>query len=58
MIDGVKALEDLIKIDTGVPPGKNYKEAMELLQPLFAEVGCQTEIVRITKKRGCQLAVP
>ncbi len=38
----VEILEHLIAIDTSVPPGNNYREAMDYLDPLFREVGFQT----------------
>ncbi|MDI6890947.1 MAG: hypothetical protein QMC83_08445 [Thermodesulfovibrionales bacterium] len=38
------------RIDTTVPPGKNYREAMEYLTLLFSEVGLQTEIIEIPKR--------
>jgi succinyl-diaminopimelate desuccinylase len=46
-MDYVKILKDLISIDTTVPPGKNYSQAVNYLEPLFKEVGFRTEIVNI-----------
>jgi succinyl-diaminopimelate desuccinylase len=46
-IDYVKVLEDLIKIDTSVPPGNNYGEIARYLAGLFKGVGCKTEKVHI-----------
>ena len=46
-MDFVKVLSDLIAIDTSVPPGNNYRRAMEYLEPLFKTVGFDTEIVEI-----------
>jgi succinyl-diaminopimelate desuccinylase len=43
----VQVLKDLISIDTSVPPGKNYVEAIDYLEPLFQQVGCQTEKINI-----------
>jgi succinyl-diaminopimelate desuccinylase len=46
-MDYVKILEDLISIDTTVPPGKNYAEAINYLEPLFKEVNFKTKRVNI-----------
>ncbi len=46
-MDYVKALAGLVAIDTTVPPGKNYRAAMEYLIPYFKEIGCTTEVVDI-----------
>ena len=39
----VEVLEDLISIDTTVPPGLNYDKAIDYLQPLFKELGFDTK---------------
>lgn len=49
-MDYVKILEDLISIDTTVPPGRNYEKIMDYLMPLFQEVGCETEKICIPKE--------
>lgn len=46
-MDYMKILEDLISIDTTVPPGKNYAQAINYLEPLFKEVNFKTKIVKI-----------
>lgn len=46
-MDCVKVLSDLIAIDTSVPPGNNYRQAMEYLAPLFQKVGFKTQLVEI-----------
>ena len=46
-MDFVKVLSDFIKINTSVPPGDNYRVAMEYLVPLFREVGFETRLVDI-----------
>jgi succinyl-diaminopimelate desuccinylase len=38
----VEVLEDLISIDTTVPPGLNYDKAIDYLEPLFKETGFDT----------------
>lgn len=43
----LKALSDLISIDTSVPPGRNYARAVSFLEPIFKETGCVTEKVAI-----------
>ena len=51
-MDYVKALADLIAIDTSVPPGRNYDRAVEYLQPLFNRVGFETEKVDIPSEHA------
>lgn len=46
-MDYTKVLERLISIDTSVPPGKNYRETIDYLQPLFQGVGFETRRVNI-----------
>ena len=46
-MDYVKVLSDFIAIDTSVPPGNNYRQAMEYLAPLFQNVGFETRLVDI-----------
>ncbi|MBI2854376.1 MAG: M20/M25/M40 family metallo-hydrolase [Chloroflexi bacterium] len=49
-MDHVGVLKDLISIDTTVPPGNNYGKAIEYLEPLFKQVGFQTEQVTIPEE--------
>jgi len=46
-MDYLKVLQDIIAINTSVPPGLNYGKIMDYLEPLFAQVGFQTQKVRI-----------
>jgi succinyl-diaminopimelate desuccinylase len=46
-MDYLKILEQMISLDTSVPPGRNYRAALEHLAPLFREVGFSTELVPI-----------
>jgi succinyl-diaminopimelate desuccinylase len=46
-MDYLKTLCDLISIDTTVPPGRNYDEALDYLDPLFQQVGCSTHKINI-----------
>lgn len=46
-MDYVRVLEDLISIDTSVPPGSNYSEAVDYLQPLFERLGFEVQKVAI-----------
>ena len=39
----VEVLKDLISIDTTVPPGLNYDKAIDYLEPLFKELGFDTQ---------------
>ena len=43
----LKTLCDLIEIDTTVPPGRNYSEAVDFLEPLFKATGCISAKVAI-----------
>ena len=43
----LKILCDLISIDTTVPPGRNYSQAIDFLEPLFNKMGCVTSKVVI-----------
>jgi len=49
-MDYSQILKDLISIDTSVPPGLNYGEAIDYLQPLFEEVGFKTRKVYVPKE--------
>jgi succinyl-diaminopimelate desuccinylase len=46
-MDYVRVLSDFIAIDTVVPPGNNYRTAMQYLEPLFRKVGFETRLVEI-----------
>lgn len=46
-MDYVRILEDLISLDTSVPPGANYNETVDYLQPWFQKVGFDTQKVYI-----------
>jgi succinyl-diaminopimelate desuccinylase len=46
-MDYLKTLCDLISIDTTVPPGRNYNEALDYLEPLFRHAGCETHRIDI-----------
>ena len=51
-MDYIRILEDLIAIDTSVPPGLNYAKAVDYLQPLFQRVGLETNKVPIPKEHA------
>lgn len=46
-MDYVKVLSDYIAIDNSVPPGKNYRAAIEYLEPLFRQAGFDTTVIGI-----------
>lgn len=46
-MDYIKILEHLISIDTSVPPGNNYGEVVDYLQPLFQEAGFENRRITI-----------
>ncbi len=43
----LKVLKELISIDTTVPPGQNYEEAIVYLEPLFRQAGFDTQKIAI-----------
>jgi len=49
-MDYLKVLTDMIAINTTVPPGLNYSQMMDYLEPLFADAGFQTQKVPIPKE--------
>ncbi|MEA3442913.1 MAG: M20/M25/M40 family metallo-hydrolase [Chloroflexota bacterium] len=51
-MDYIEALKDVISIDTSIPSGVNYEKAIDYLQPLFKEVGCETERIYIPKEHA------
>ncbi len=44
-------LSDLIRIDTSVPPGKNYTKMVEYIEPLLEDAGFKCERVVVPEKR-------
>ncbi|MFH0913745.1 MAG: M20/M25/M40 family metallo-hydrolase [Chloroflexota bacterium] len=46
-MDYIRALKELISVDTSVPPGLNYGKAIDLLEPYFQQAGFTTEKVSI-----------
>jgi len=42
-VNYLEVLKDLISIDTTVPPGLNYDKAIDYLEPLFKELGFDTQ---------------
>jgi succinyl-diaminopimelate desuccinylase len=46
-VDYLRILEQLIAMDTSVPPGRNYRAALEFLVPFFEETGFATELVAV-----------
>ncbi len=51
-MDNIGILKELISIDTTVPPGLNYEKAVDYLEPLFKQVGFQTEKVHIPREHA------
>lgn len=49
-MDHLKILMDLIAIDNTVPPGKNYEQTIDYLEPLFKLFGCETQKIHIPKE--------
>ncbi len=46
-MDYIRVLSELVAIDTSVPPGNNYRQAMEYLAPLFKKAGFVTQFIDI-----------
>jgi succinyl-diaminopimelate desuccinylase len=46
-MDVVEVLSEFIAIDTSVPPGNNYRRAMEYLAPFFRRAGFEARLVDI-----------
>lgn len=46
----IEKLIEFIKIDTTNPPGRNYREGIDFLEPLFEDVGFVTEKIKIPPK--------
>ncbi|MFH1015864.1 MAG: hypothetical protein V1771_02580, partial [Chloroflexota bacterium] len=46
----LKVLTDMIAINTTVPPGLNYPQMIDYLEPLFANADFQTQKVPIPKE--------
>ena len=51
-MDYTKILTDIISIDTSIPPGLNYGEVIDYLQPLFEGVGFETRKIYIPKEHA------
>ncbi len=51
-MDYIKVLGNLLSIDTSVPPGSNYNETIDYLQPLFQEVGFETQKILIPREHA------
>ncbi len=49
-MDSTRILQDIIAINTSVPPGDNYEKAMDYLEPLFRAAGFDTQKVHIPKE--------
>ncbi len=49
-MDYSKILKDIIAIDTSVPPGLNYGEVIDYLQPLFEDVGFESRKIYIPEE--------
>jgi acetylornithine deacetylase/succinyl-diaminopimelate desuccinylase-like protein len=46
-VNYLEVLKDLISINTTVPPGLNYDKAIDYLEPLFKELGFDTQRIII-----------
>ena len=46
-MDYLQILKNLITLDTSVPPGNHYKEALDYLESFFQKCGFQTQQIEI-----------
>ncbi|MDO8568870.1 MAG: M20/M25/M40 family metallo-hydrolase [Dehalococcoidales bacterium] len=51
-MDYLKVAKDILAIDTSIPPGLNYEKVMDYLEPLFKEVGFETEQITIPREHS------
>jgi succinyl-diaminopimelate desuccinylase len=49
-MDYIEVLKHLLSIDTSVPPGLNYDQAVDYLQPLFEELGFDAQRIHVPEK--------
>jgi len=53
-----KMLSDLIRIDTTVPPGRNYPELVGFVEPLLERAGFRTETVIVPEEEWRRIPLP
>ncbi len=53
-----KLLSELIQVPTVVPPGNNYEEFVDLVEPIFKELGFKTERVVIPEELAKTIPYP
>ncbi|MCJ7653511.1 MAG: ArgE/DapE family deacylase [Actinobacteria bacterium] len=51
-------LSDIIRIDTSVPPGRNYPEMADYLEPLLEQAGLRTERVVVPEEEWRKIPLP
>ncbi len=51
-MDYLQILKDLVALDTSVPPGNHYKEAMDYLEPFFQQCGFLTQQINIPPEQA------
>ena len=49
--DLLETLRAIVAIDNGVPPGRNYEDLVDLLEPTFRRLGFDTERVTVPDER-------
>lgn len=56
--EGIRILQDLVKIKTVVPPGNNYEEIVNYLEPQFSSLGFETERVTVPEEKIKEIPSP
>lgn len=56
--ESINLLREMVKIDTVVPPGRGYKEMVRFLEPIFSELGFETERVTVPEEKVRAIPLP
>src|SRR5450756_2511353 len=51
-------LKQLIRVDTSVPPGKNYGVLLDVVEPLLSTAGLSTKRVVVPEERWRRIPLP
>lgn len=54
----IERLRQVVAIDTTVPPGENYKELVDLVEPEFQRFGFKTTRVTVPEEKVAQIPLP
>ncbi|MBS7248445.1 MAG: ArgE/DapE family deacylase [Candidatus Jordarchaeales archaeon] len=56
--EAIKMLREMVRIDTVVPPGRGYEEMVRFLEPIFSELGFETERVTVPEEKVREIPLP